>query len=360
MTQQNQLTREKLYGEKNIVSIMEALEPAQVTIDKFLQNVGWKEILKGNDYRPEIEESLMKEISFRMGAKVILKESVFIDAALVNLKIMADVLKGSEQFIDWRNMARIVEMDVPKVEIPITDRTDFRFDPAGQETRAPKMGGQIPTASLDATGESGLFRGEITIPRSWLRDANYPALEDTLESAGEAVAVTVEKDVNDFYIANLTQTDTRANLDGTPAIATSAMFTVIDDKIPTNKFIPDLALMHPTDAAHMRIDQSTSNFPWLNKMYNDKIDNTGPGKLKIDGTRGNVEVLILDADAATSATVIVVNKRKCVAVGLRQDLEIEDFIDIRDGVEGAVMSMHWVKELLSDLAGFKITAFRTP
>ncbi len=198
MPHNNQVTREKLYGEKNIVSIMEALEPAQITIDEFLQNVGWKEILKGNDYRPEITETSMKEISYRMGAKTILKESVFIDAALVNLKIMADVLKGSETFVDWRTMARIIEMDVPKVEIPITDRTDFRFDRAGQETRAPKMGGQIPTASLDATGEGGLFRGEITIPRSWLRDANYPALEDTLESAGEAVAVTVEKDVNDF------------------------------------------------------------------------------------------------------------------------------------------------------------------
>lgn len=246
-------------------------------------------------------------------------------------------------------------MDAPKIEIPIIDRLDFVFKPGGQRASAQSMGGQIPKAELDASGETGMYRGEINIPKSWIRDSNFAAVEETLNVAGQAVAVTVEKKVIDDLISNASQTDTKANLDGVSALFFEAFVEVVDNKLPTNGFICDTAVFHPADYAALVRENSSGNFPWYNSLYRDKV--AGRDGLFFQGVRSPVKIIVADADAATVDTVMFYNKLKALALGIRQDLTIEDFDDVRQGIEGAVLTMQFVTAEIRDKAAYKATVW---
>mgnify|MGYP001223414368 FL=1 len=51
------------------------------------------------------------------------------------------------------------------------------------------------------------------------------------------------------------------------------------------------------------------------------------------------------------------NKNKYLALGIRQDLTIEDFDDVREGIEGAAVTMQFVTAELRDLAAYKVTSW---
>lgn len=346
------INREILYGQE-MVNLAETLGKHGVPFSTFIRGLEWRHLLKDGDYRSEVPMSHFCETN----NIPYFNETVMVSTSLFQQKIADDVLAGSEVMADWRQMAKIVDMDASKIEIPIRDRADFQFNTGGQRAPARSMGGQIPSAELDASNETGMYRGAIDIPKHWIRDSNFNAIQETLTTVGEAVSVKVQKVLIDALISNASQTDTKANVDGTNSIFMEAFINVIDNLIPSNKFYCDTAVFHPADFAAARYEASAAagGFPWLQNFYQDKVG--GATGLKFGGIKGGVDIIIGDADAATENTVMFYNKNKYLALGIRQDLTIEDFDDVREGIEGAAVTMQFVTAELRDLAAYKVTSW---
>lgn len=346
------VTREKLYGD-DMIELAETLGRHSLPFHEFIRGLDWRHLFKNGDYRREVPMEHFCEVNNRP----YIKETVLVSSSLIQQKVVDDVLAGSEVMADWRSMAKVIDMDVSKIEIPIRDRTDFAFKTGGQSAPARVMGGQIPSAELDASGETGMYRGSIDIPKHWIRDSNFNAIQETLTTCGEAVAVTVEKAIIDALISNASQTATKAAADGTNSVFMEAMINTVDNLIPTNKFIADTAVFHPADFAAAREEAAAAigGFAWLSNTYTEQIGNIS--KLFFNGIRGPVNLIVADADAATENTVMIYNKAKFLALGIRQDLTIEDFDDVRMGIEGAALTMQFVTAELRDKAAYKLTSW---
>ena len=61
--------------------------------------------------------------NMRIGGKE-LRETVSVPNTLSALKIADEILEGAEPWSDWKQYARLIDMDTPKVNVPLTKYTD--------------------------------------------------------------------------------------------------------------------------------------------------------------------------------------------------------------------------------------------
>ena len=61
--------------------------------------------------------------NMRIGGKQ-LKETVSVPNTLSALKIADEILEGAEPWSDWKQYARLIDMETPKVNVPLTKYTD--------------------------------------------------------------------------------------------------------------------------------------------------------------------------------------------------------------------------------------------
>ena len=309
--------------------------------------------------------------NMRIGGKD-LKETVSVPNSLSALKIADEILEGAEPWSDWKQYSRLIDMESPKVNVPLTKYTDtVGGNPSDQKGldiykeaggTPPPIGGKVTTVELDTSGTNNSFRGTIAVNRNDVKDNNFLAVEQSLKNAGNEFYFMVGKKVIDVFVdSTVVPTATKAALANALPVQEEleALVEVIRSRFPgTQRNRADTMFMHPSDAAKTVKTASTGGFyPFFNRFELGPTDDTdvinNSGLAQSLGLRNVWETPQLDA-----GTVIITKRDIAGVVGLREDLTIENF-DLQPGglYESDLVIRIDVQEAHSDVGAFKITSY---
>jgi hypothetical protein len=254
-----------------------------------------------------------------------LSEIVNVSPNLVQQKVLADVLHGAEHNKAWKDWVKIAEMDEPKDSVPTISEDDFIIVEGAMSTKARYAGGKFGSVSLDCSEDKGLHRVVLGIKKTWIKDSKWNAIQEAVTVAGAAMYKHVASDL-------CTKLGSAAG--GTESFDTDLYKTIVK-AISTNKsagFPPDAILINPAQEATLMAMDKFISVEMLGRV----------GKLAEKGEigyfYGNIPVY---STSVCGANPIVYSTQKGVVMGLRQDLQIEDYDDPIEGLEGAVLTMRF-------------------
>ncbi len=348
-----------LYSDEldDIKKLRETLVDSNVNPSEFLRAIPLSHMVK--------DMETMKMRSAIPGLQAVfpqIKETLSISTSLAQLKVADRVLEGADQNAFWKDVWHIETMDVPKLTLPKMDADDQMNsleDFKGSDgTEAKDAGGDICVIEFDTTDDKGYYRIATKVKRNWIRDNNFRALEVYLKQHGERWYNRVGTFLFAKHIAAVTgsQTDTRAAIDGSSSTRLEGLLNVLEDKLPNDGFDATRILMNPTDMFQMKVEQwgTGGPIPLVSGAYYDKdrrnVSEPGLAALL------NVES-VYRARWVTAGTVLVWNDLKGYQVGLRQDIEFEDYGDTLKGLVGSATSMRFDSTNGHTKANWKITAF---
>ncbi len=306
--------------------------------------------------------------NMRIGGKE-LQETVSVPNSLSALKIADEILEGAEPWSDWKQYARLIDMEAPKVNVPLTKYTDtVGGDPNNQKGleiykeaggTPPAIGGKVTTIELDTSGTNNSFRGTLAVNRNDVKDNNFLTVEQSLKNAGNEFYFMVGKKIIDVLVNSTVITNaTKASLaTGNPVQEElEALIEVIRSRFPgKQRNRADTMFMNPQDAA-LTIKTATTGgqFPFLNRFIIGPTDDTdvinNSGLAQSLGLRAVWETPQIEA-----GTVVITKRDIAEVVGLREDLTIENF-DLQPGglYESDLVIRIDVQEAHSDVGGFRI------
>ncbi len=301
-----------------------------------------------------------------------LHETVSIPNTLSALKIADTILEGAEPYSDWKQYFRLIDMDTPKVNVPITKYTDTVGGSASAQKgieiyaeaggSAPSIGGKVTTVELDTSGTNNSYRGTLSVNRNDVKDNNFLSVEQSLKNAGNEFYYMIgEKLIRTLVADANVPTATKAALDlGTPVQSEfEALINVIRGIFPgTQRNRADTMFIHPTDAMEsVRNAGTNGEWPFLSRFIVGPTDNTdvvnNSGLAAALGLRN-----VWETPQITVGTVLIVKRDIAEVVGLREDLTIENF-DLSTGglYESDLLVRFHAKGAHTDVGAYKITGF---
>jgi len=301
-----------------------------------------------------------------------LHETVSVPNTLSALKIADEILEGAEPWSDWKQYFRLVDMDTPKVNVPITKYTDTVGGAIGAQKgieiytesggTPPAIGGKVETVELDTSGTNNSYRGTISVNRNDVKDNNFLSVEQSLKNAGNEFYYMIgEKLIRTLTADSAVPTDTKANLDlATPVQAEfEALINVIRGKFPgEQRNRADTMFIHPTDAMEsIRNAGTNGEYPFLSRFIVGPTDNTdvvnNSGLAAALGLRN-----VWETPQIEQGTVLIVKRDIAQVVGLREDLTIENFdLSVGGLYESDLLVRFQAKPAHSDVGAYKITSF---
>jgi hypothetical protein len=298
------------------------------------------------------------------------RETVSIPNELSALKIADEVIEGAEPWSDWKQYSRLIDMQTPKVNVPLTKYTDtvtgditvngtiFEFAEAGG-TPAP-IGGKVETIELDTSGKNNSFRGNIGVDRNDVKDNNFLAVEQSLKNAGNQFYWLVGKRIISQLVTTATNTATKAALapTGDPAEFAS-LIEVVRSRFPgSQRNRADTMFINPADAARAVNAFSTvgGGWPFLSRFITgptddrDVINNSGLAASL--GLRN-----VWETPQITTGNVLITKRDIAQVVGVREDLTIENF-DLRPGgLYESDLVIRFDVQKAEDNGSFLVTAY---
>ncbi len=313
----------------------------------------------------------MAETNPYIGGKQ-LHETVSVPNTLSALKIADEILEGAEPWSDWKQYFRMIDMDTPKVNVPITKYTDTVggsiSDQKGIEIYAeaggspPSIGGKVTTVELDTSGTNNSYRGTLSVNRNDVKDNNFLSVEQSLKNAGNEFYYMVgEKTIRTLTADASVPTDTKANLDLASPVQSEfeALINVIRGIFPgQQRNRADTMFIHPTDAMNsVRNAGTNGEWPFLSRFIVGPTDNTdvinNSGLAAALGLRNVWETPQIEV-----GTVLIVKRDIAQVVGLREDLTIENFdLSVGGLYESDLLIRFQPKPAHADVGAYKITAF---
>ena len=304
-----------------------------------------------------------------------LHETVSIPNTLSALKIADTILEGAEPYSDWKQYSKIIDMDTPKVNVPITKYTDTVGGAAGAQKgieiyseaggSPPSIGGKVTTVELDTSGTNNSYRGTLAVNRNDVKDNNFLSVEQSLKNAGNEFYYMIGEKIIRTLTADATvPTDTMANLDlATPVQSEfEALINVIRGIFPgTQRNRADTMFIHPTDAMEaVRNAGTNGEWPFLSRFILGPTDNTdvvnNSGLAAALGLRN-----VWETPQITQGTVLITKRDIAQVVGLREDLTIENFdLSVGGLYESDLLVRFQAKNAFPDVGAYTITAFGTP
>jgi len=303
---------------------------------------------------------------------VALRETVSVPNTLSALKIADEILEGAEPWSDWKQYFRMIDMDTPKVNVPITKYTDTVGGAVGSQkgieiyTEAggtpPPIGGKVTTVELDTSGTNNSYRGTLSVNRNDVKDNNFLSVEQSLKNAGNEFYYMVgEKLIRTLTADAAVPTDTKANLDlATPVQSEfEALVNVIRGIFPgEQRNRADTMFINPTDAMEsVRNAGTNGEWPFLSRFIVGPTDNTdvvnNSGLAAALGLRN-----VWETPQIAVGTVLIVKRDIAQVVGLREDLTIENFdLSVGGLYESDLLIRFHAKPAHSDVGAYKITGF---
>ncbi len=301
-----------------------------------------------------------------------LHETVSIPNTLSALKIADEILEGAEPWSDWKQYFRLIDMDAPKVNVPITKYTDTVGGAPGSQKgieiyseaggSPPSIGGKVTTVELDTSGTNNSYRGTLSVNRNDVKDNNFLSVEQSLKNAGNEFYFMVgEKIIRTLTDSSDVPTATKAALDlATPVQAEfEALINVIRGIFPgTQRNRADTMFINPTDAMEaVRNAGTNGEWPFLSRFIVGPTDNTdvvnNSGLAAALGLRN-----VWETPQIAVGTVLIIKRDIAQVVGLREDLTIENFdLSVGGLYESDLLIRFDTKPAHADVGAYKITAF---
>jgi len=301
-----------------------------------------------------------------------LKETVSVPNSLSALKIADEILEGAEPWSDWKQYARLIDMDAPKVNVPLTKYTDtVGGDPNNQKgleiyTEAggvpPAIGGKVTTVELDTSGTNNSFRGTISVNRNDVKDNNFLSVEQSLKNAGNEFYFMIGKKIIDVLVNSGTVTKaTKQSLHNLTPVQEEleALVEVIRGRFPgVQRNRADTMFINPSDAALTVKTASTGGFyPFFSRFELGPTDDTdvinNSGLAQSLGLRAVWETPQIEA-----GNVLITKRDIAEVVGLREDLTIENFdLSVGGLYQSDLVVRIDVQEAFSDVGAFLITEY---
>jgi len=276
------------------------------------------------------------------------KEATSVSPSLIQQKVMDVAIQGAE-FLDlYRKAARVVQMTSNKFEVPVFSYTDFK--PVGKGmtgARAQEAGGYIDTIELDCSGKKGLYRVKIALDKTWIRDAQWDLLEDAIRAAGYQMQDAIMAAIMAKYEGDVdsNMTDTVANWGNSHYKSLMKAISLIQ----AEQMYPDIVLINPTEIYDLGIEDYFIHAQYTTSEMRPE-QNRG-----IFGYIYNNNIPIYVHYKVTSGKMTVADSQKAVVLGIRQELTIENFNDIINGTEGAVLTMQFDVKSGKDASKLKPT-----
>ena len=301
-----------------------------------------------------------------------LKETVSVPNSLSALKIADEILEGAEPWSDWKQYARLIDMDAPKVNVPLTKYTDtVGGDPNNQKgleiyTEAggvpPAIGGKVTTVELDTSGTNNSFRGTISVNRNDVKDNNFLSVEQSLKNAGNEFYFMIGKKIIDVLVNSGTVTKaTKQSLHNLTPVQEEleALVEVIRGRFPgVQRNRADTMFINPSDAALTVKTASTGGFyPFFSRFELGPTDDTdvinNSGLAQSLGLRA-----VLETPQIEAGNVLITKRDIAEVVGLREDLTIENFdLSVGGLYQSDLVVRIDVQEAFSDVGAFLITDY---
>jgi len=308
--------------------------------------------------------------NMRIGGKE-LKETVSVPNSLSALKIADEILEGAEPWSDWKQYSRLIDMEAPKVNVPLTKYTDtVGGSPTDQKGldiykeaggTPPPIGGKVETVELDTSGTNNSFRGTIAINRNDVKDNNFLSVEQSLKNAGNEFYFMIGvKIIDNLVSTTTTNTDTKANLANATPVQEEleSLVEVIRSRFPgTQRNRADTMFMHPSDAAKTVKTASTGGFyPFFSRFELGPTDDTdvinNSGLAQSLGLRN-----VWETPQIAAGTVMITKRDIAQVVGLREDLTIENFDLSVGGLYESDLVVRIDVQQAHEEGAFKITSF---
>jgi hypothetical protein len=260
--------------------------------------------------------------------KVRMTEIVNVDAALVQQKVLADVLHGAEHNKQWKDWIRYWPMDVPVEVVPTITEDDFMVFHGTAGSKKRYAGGKFGSVKVDCSEDRGLHTLVLGIKKTWIQDNNWNAVQEATTVAGAAMYKHVATDVC---------TKLASDAGGTETFDTDLYKTIVKG-IGTNRaagFNPDKILMNPTEETALMVLDKFLDINMLGRV----------GRLAEQGVIGNFYGTIpAFSTSVCGNNPLIFTGKKAEVLGLRQDIQIEEYNDPIQGLEGAVLTMRYVIE----------------
>lgn len=304
-----------------------------------------------------------------------LKETVSVPNSLSALKIADEILEGAEPWSDWKQYARLIDMEAPKVNVPITKYTDTVGgsinDQKGLEIykeaggTPPPIGGKVETVELDTSGTNNSFRGTLAVNRNDVKDNNFLSVEQSLKNAGNEFYFMIGKRIIDVLINTPgVPTADKATLANTPPSQEEleALVEVIRGRFPgQQRNRADTMFINPTDAAlTVKTASAGGFFPFLNRFELGPTDDTdvvnNSGLAQSLGLRA-----VWETPQIAPGQVLITKRDIAEVVGLREDLTIENFdLSVGGLYESDLLVRIDIKPAHADVGAFIITGYSPP
>ena len=270
-----------------------------------------------------------------------MREVVSVGAGLIQQKVLADVLHGAEHNKAWKDWVKVAEMDEPKDQIPTISEDDFIVIEGTAGAKGRYTGGKFGSVALDCSEDRGLHKIILGIKKTWIKDSKWNSVQEATTVAGGAFYKHVATDIAVKLLASIGGTETF----DTDIYKTIAKAISSQRKIGLN---PDSIIMNPDQEATLMVMDKFISIEFLGRV----------GRLAEEGVIGNFYGTIpVYSTSVCGANPLVYTRAKGVVAGLRQDIQIEDYDDPIQGLEGAVLTMRF--DLAAAFAGAAIRKVNT-
>jgi len=301
-----------------------------------------------------------------------MRETVSVPNTLSALKIADEILEGAEPYSAWKQYSRIIDMDTPKVNVPITKYTDtvggsindqkgIQIFKEGGTGAPPPIGGKIETIELDCSGTNNSYRGTLSVERNDVKDNNFLAVEQSLKNAGNEFYFMVGVDIIESQVATAVNTAPKTDLDSVTSSNSEleALIEVIRGRFPgAQRNSADTMFINPLDAALAVKNAGTNGeYAFISRFLlgptdaTDVVNNSGLAMAL--GLRN-----VWETPQIAQGNVLITKRDINQVVGLREDLTIENFDLSVGGLYESDLVMRYDKKAAhNDVGSFLITAF---
>jgi len=314
------LNRDMLFGK--------AVEQFELTINK--------------DNKPTDTIKTIRDISLEDVVKH--TQTVSADDSLITAKVVDSVVRGAEEDENlWRQCANVVTMSGEIVRTPLITPDDFKVYPWIERTKARQSGGSFWSVKLDCSQSAGLYATDIGFTRNDLKAGGYAKMEEALFCAGQAIGRLILQKINTKLLAdvNAAMTDTLANWGANHYKALKMMESLIQ----AQGMKPDVALVNPTEGYDLGILDYFIRADYV------AAGRATQGDLHSVGFLHNTLPIFQHRDITTASMIMLA--KKAITVGIYRDVTIENYEDVREGLEGAIASVQFDVKSGKDAEGPK-------
>jgi hypothetical protein len=298
-----------------------------------------------------------------------LREAVAIPNTLSILKIADEIIEGAEPWSDWKQYTRLIQMDTPKVNVPVTLYTQ---QVGGKSTdtiaiykettgKPPVIGGLMQPVALDCSGTNNSYRGTIQVQRNDVKDNNFLAVEQPLKNAGNLFYYLIGSQLISIINTNVTNTNTMANLQlaTTSAKEFEAITNVIRNQFPgSQRNTADTMFIHPQDAWTLIVTAGSGGQGWplvnrliLGPMEEKDVINDSFLASSL-GLRN-----VWETPQQTQGTVTITKRDIASVTGLREDLTLENYDLTVGGLYNTDLVVRFDSEFAVGNGSFTITSY---